>query len=102
MNPKFKYILLFIAISLMPYQTTEAQIIGNISPEIPAGALAKGSIENGFGFSGLRHADKMRLQKLRERFRELNPENKGKVIIYDIETPMPEVKAKQDTNLDEE
>lgn len=68
----------------MPFPA-KAQIIGSINPNISVDALSKGDPAKGFGFSALRYEDNQRLKKLRERYLELNPKNRGIVTVYDIE-----------------
>lgn len=68
----------------------QAQIIGNFTASLPADLMAKGDATTGFGFSALRHEDKLRMKRLRERYIELNHGNQGIVEIYDIDTPIPE------------
>ena len=62
-----------------------AQIIGGINPNITVDALGVGDPIKGFGFSALRYEDKKRLKRLRERYLELNPKNRGVVMVYDVE-----------------
>ena len=62
-----------------------AQIIGAINPNIAVDALGMGNPIKGFGFSALRYEDKQRLKRLRERYLELNPKNRGVVMVYDVE-----------------
>lgn len=67
-----------------------AQIIGDFSGSITPDSMAKGDATKGFGFAALRYEDKMRMKKLRQRYIELNPKNKGIVEVYDIDTDVPE------------
>jgi len=85
--------LLFVLLLSAP--TTRAQIIGNIVSEMPFDSIAQGDIENGFGFAGLRQKDRQRLLDLRQRYRDLNPQNKGVVKVFDIDTP---IKKQADTD----
>ena len=64
----------------------QAQIMGDFTSSISPDTFAIGDAQNGFGFAALRREDKLRMQRLRERYRELNPVNKGIVEVYDIET----------------
>jgi len=65
---------------------THAQIIGTVVPDDFSGSLAKGDEKTGFGFSALRYEDKQRMKRLRERYLDLNPKNKGIIEVYDVET----------------
>ena len=85
--------LLFVLLLSAP--TTRAQIIGNIVSEMPFDSIAQGDIEKGFGFAGLRQKDRQRLLDLRQRYRDLNPQNKGVVKVFDIDTP---IKKQADTD----
>ena len=75
--------LVFLSVMMGPH--AKAQIIGEINPGIPVDALGKGDPIKGFGFSALRYEDKQRLKRLRERYLELNPKNRGVVTVYDVE-----------------
>ncbi|MGB0343429.1 MAG: hypothetical protein ACPGGG_08340 [Parvibaculales bacterium] len=75
-------------IFLLSVAQPKAQIIGNLVSDMPFDSIAQGDIENGFGFSGLRQKDRQRLLDLRQRYRELNPQNKGIVKVFDIDTPI--------------
>ena len=78
------FMFVFFMSVIMPFPA-KAQIIGSINPNISVDALSKGDPAKGFGFSALRYEDKQRLKKLRERYLELNPKNRGIVTVYDIE-----------------
>ena len=75
-------------IFLLSVAQPKAQIIGNLVSDMPFDSIAQGDIEKGFGFSGLRQKDRQRLFDLRQRYRELNPQNKGIVKVFDIDTPI--------------
>ena len=75
--------LVFLSVMMEPH--AKAQIIGEINPGIPVDALGMGDPIKGFGFSALRYEDKQRLKRLRERYLELNPKNRGVVTVYDVE-----------------
>ena len=75
--------LVFLSVMMGPH--SKAQIIGEINPGIPVDALGMGDPVKGFGFSALRYEDKQRLKRLRERYLELNPKNRGVVTVYDVE-----------------
>lgn len=77
---------MLIALALFP---ANAQIIGDFSGSITPDSMAKGDATKGFGFAALRYEDKMRMKKLRQRYIELNPKNKGIVEVYDIDTDLP-------------
>ena len=77
--------------------SAHAQIIGSITAELPADALASGDPLTGFGFSALRYEDKMRMKRLRERYLELNPVNEGVVEVFDVETAMSNTGNMSDT-----
>ena len=79
---------LCVVIFLLSVVQPKAQIIGNLVSDMPFDSIAQGDIENGFGFSGLRQKDRQRLLDLRQRYRELNPQNKGIVKVFDIDTPI--------------
>ena len=78
----------FPVIFLLSAVQPKAQIIGNLVSDMPFDSIAQGDIENGFGFAGLRQKDRQRLLDLRQRYRELNPQNKGIVKVFDIDTPI--------------
>ncbi len=78
-------IVFVICILPMIVGPSHAQVIGNIMPDNFGENLATGSIETGFGFAGLRYEDKQRMKRLRERYLELNPKNKGIVEVYDVD-----------------
>lgn len=77
--------------------SAQGQIIGSITAELPADALASGDQLTGFGFSALRYEDKMRMKRLRERYLELNPVNEGVVEVFDVETAMSDTGNMSDT-----
>ena len=79
---------IFPLIFLLSATQPKAQIIGNLVSNMPFDSIAQGDAENGFGFAGLRQKDRQRLLDLRQRYRELNPQNKGIVKVFDIDTPI--------------
>ena len=70
--------------------SAEAQIIGDFSSSISPDTLSVGDAQHGFGLAALRKEDKARMQRLRERYLELNPVNTGVVEVFDIDTAMPQ------------
>tara|TARA_B100000963_G_scaffold312363_1_gene289749 strand:- start:112 stop:432 length:321 start_codon:yes stop_codon:yes gene_type:complete len=80
-----KIFVLVFFLSLIKPPHAMAQIIGAINPNIAVDALGMGNPIKGFGFSALRYEDKQRLKRLRERYLELNPKNRGVVMVYDVE-----------------
>ncbi len=79
-----------MAATVLTGSVAQAQIVGNFTSSLPPDAMAKGDATTGFGFAALRHEDKLRMKRLRERYIELNHGNQGIVEIYDIDTPIPE------------
>ena len=67
-----------------------AQIIGDFSSSISPDTFSVGDAQNGFGLAALRKEDKARMQRLRERYLELNPVNTGVVEVFDIDTAKPQ------------
>jgi len=63
-----------------------AQIIGDINGNINLETVGHGTAIKGFGLSALRYEDKQRMNRLRERYLELNPKRKGVVKVYDVVT----------------
>ena len=86
-NRKSRYLSLVMMFSVAP---AEAQIIGDFSSSISPDAFSVGDAQNGFGLAALRKEDKARMQRLRERYLELNPVNTGVVEVFDIDTAKPQ------------
>lgn len=84
---KSRYLSLIMMFSAA---SAEAQIIGDFSSSISPDTLSVGDAQNGFGLAALRKEDKARMQRLRERYLELNPVNTGVVEVFDIDTAMPQ------------
>ena len=77
--------IFLVFLSVVMVSNAKAQFSGIFNPDIPVDALSEGDPIKGFGFAALRYEDKQRLKRLRERYLELNPKNRGVVTVYDVE-----------------